>query len=170
MFEGLINWLKNRGISNTLIAFFLFLFFLQLGVIVHESSHVLVARVLGCEAGVHEANFFTGVSGVSCDMFQGAEKNNRLVIIALAGPLIAFLFGCLLWYTGKDAIERMGAIEFWLYSTLPSLYPYMPMSDMAQAISFGLRPGVGWLIFIAVTMFIAYQIAVEVTEKSRPFV
>jgi len=133
--------------------------FVNLSLIIHEGSHVLVARLLGVEAGVNQLLMFTGVSAI------GDTTPIQFILIALAGPIGAFLYGLWCYFVEKDSVIRVAGIVSFFYSVIPSLAPFMPNSDMAQAIEHGLNPLLGWLIYLLIFSYCFKLIIDEVTEK-----
>lgn len=156
--------LSARGINQQIAGVILFFFFVFLTLIVHESGHIFTARMYGCSAGLQQVMGFTGASGIDC---PDGTPNSIWVKIALAGPIISFLFGLWLWFVeGKDSIMRMGGLIAFLYSTIPNLSWWLPNSDMNLAIhQFGLSLITGAIICIAITGFSANLILQELTDK-----
>jgi len=161
--EELIKWLKNFNLSDLAIAFVLGILFTNLSLVVHELSHVLTANYFGCKAGINSLNTYTGSSSI-----DETCSNDKMILIALAGPLGAFLYGLICWYYGgKNSILRLAGLISFFYSVMPSLYPYIPGSDMYVAISFGLNPGLGTLIWLLISGIIYYLVALEIVDRSH---
>ena len=159
------EWLaRNIPLTGVALSAVIGFFFVFLSLIVHETSHIAAARMLDCSAGIKRLDFVTGLSAVDC---SGADW--KLMMVALAGPLGATLYGMWVWFSGKDRIARAGAIASFFLSVIPSLYPGLEGGDMAKAIHHGLNPLLGRILFIAVFGVIFYQLIKECSEKERPF-
>ena len=155
----------ERGLGNLLTAFILGTLFTNLSLVIHELGHVLTANLLGCPAGISFLNLYTGASSI------GACPDEKMVLVALAGPMFAFLYALYAWFVeGKDSIIRLAGLVSIFYSVLPNLYPAMPGSDAWIAVNqFGLSPVHAWLIWIVTSAIAFYLIAQEITEKEYPF-
>jgi len=169
--RSLVEWLTGRGLGNLAIGFILFWTYLSLSLLIHEvAGHWMTAKLLGCEAAIGELRQIIGFTMVSCEMFPPAVEKSKLVLIALAGPLVSFLAGLWVWLREHpDAPIRLLALLLFFYSTIPSLIPVVPQSDVAQAINWGLHPVHGWLVFIIITSMIGILVGREITEKRWPY-
>jgi len=166
LFISLGSWLKRRlrevddtifwGIFGTLI--------INLSLIVHEASHFIAARIIGCTAFITELNFFTGSTGVGECTAQGLQ------IIALAGPVGTWIFALYLYFReGKNSLFRMLAIMAMAFSVLPSTALIIPQSDFSQAVTFGFSLGKAALLSIIIFGYTMFLFAKEMLdEKFKP--
>ena len=162
--ERIIEFLRRYDLSDLAIAFIVGLLFTNLSLVIHELSHVIVARYLGCPASINSLNIYTGYSSV------GECSNDKMVVIALAGPIGAFLYGLFCWYYGgKDSILRLAGLISFFYSVMPSLYPFLPGSDMYAAIRFGFSPALGTIVWLSISAIIYYLVALEIVDRVRIF-
>jgi len=162
--ERIIEWLRSYNLSDLAIAFIVGILFTNLSLIIHESSHIMVARYFKCPAKIRSLNIYTGVSEI------GECSNDKMILIALAGPIGAFIYGILCWYYGgKDSIMRLAGLISFFYSVMPSLYPFMSGTDMYNAIEFGLNPGYAVLIWLSISAIIYYLVALEIVDRIKIF-
>lgn len=167
--DKVIDYLRDiasdRGIPSVLFSMILMLLAIQLTVVAHESGHMLVANLLGCRAGIGEARFYVGWTGFDCPKEWPEERLNKTIqLIALAGPLTAFLVGSYLWFYEENGLTRVMALPFWFYGTLPNLY-VIKGTDMSMALQYGLNPLLGLLIYFGISAFISFAVVREVTER-----
>ena len=127
--------------------------FIILATTIHEYlGHALISNILKCEYSVTDIFIFTGSTLVkTCPL-------DRLLYIALAGPLAAFFIGLLfwaVWYFTRNLPElKVASYILWLYGTIPNLTPFFPENDMFWALKSGLNPFTGILIFLLTTAII----------------
>lgn len=134
------KWNLPYFIENTILGLLAFF----LATLIHESGHTLTALILGCNAGIAHVGLITGATGVaSCAPW-------KLSIIALAGPLTAFMFGLLIWFTENEnsRLRLLSIILFFLSSSL-QLVPTKPL-DGYWAIYYGCPRIVEFFIFLTV--------------------
>ena len=146
---------SSEFIENTLLA----LFALFISTAIHELGHVLFAIVLGCPAGVAHVGLITGKSVVS-----DVCTNTQLILIALGGPLTAFLAGLLIWFLEKESKLRYLSVILMLFSSSLQLIPLNPL-DGYQAIKFGLNPTIEIFLFLLVYS-ISANIIIKAIKKS----
>ena len=151
-----------RGIANILISAFLLLFAISLGTFIHESGHAIAAAFFSCKYNM-SSNVFTGATAIECP-FEGVAYNRALILISLAGPLLAFAVGTILYFMTEHGFTRSAGALIWIISVIPSLSPFLPMADMHVAIQAGLNPIVGWMIFLLITGFCAYHYFIEMQD------
>ncbi|HDD44261.1 MAG TPA: hypothetical protein ENG63_05310 [Candidatus Desulfofervidus auxilii] len=161
--EGILTKLvkdlrKRTTIPQLLFSLIVGFIAVNLSLLVHESSHVIVARLLGVEAGISQLMMFTGMSSI------GETTPMQFYLIALAGPIGAFLYGLWCYFFEKDSIIRVAGIVSFFYSVLPSLAPFMPGSDMAQIIAKGFNPLLGWIIYLLIFGYCFKLVIQEVIE------
>ena len=162
--DRVIEFLRRYDLSDLTIAFIVGLLFTNLSLIIHELSHIFVANYLGCPATIESLNIYTGASSV------GECTNDKMVIIALAGPIGAFLYGLFCWYHGgKDSILRLAGLISFFYSVMPSLCPFLPGSDVYTAIRFGLNPSLGTILWLSISAIIYYLVALEIVDRIKIF-
>lgn len=132
------NWKLPLFIENTLLGLLAFFF----STLIHELGHVLTATVLGCNAGIKHVGMIMGASGIAeCASW-------KLSIIALGGPLTAFIFGLYFWYSeGENSRLRFLSIILFTLSSVIQLIPRKPL-DGYWAIYYGMPPFIELLIFI----------------------
>jgi len=133
---GLIT--SSEFIENTLIA----LFALFISTAIHELGHVLFAFGVGCPAGISHVGLITGKTAVS-----ESCTNSQLILIALGGPLTAFIVGLIIWFFEKESKIRYLSVVLMFFSSSLQLIPLPPL-DGYQAIKFGLNPAVEILLFL----------------------
>ncbi len=134
----------------------------NLGVTLHELFlHNGVAWILGCSA-TSDANVYTGITMFLC------EPGNpiQMILIGLSAPLGAFIIGMLLWLWDKDSVLRFVGLIIMMYSSIPSLFPLIPGSDMAFAISYGFSPLFGWIIYFVVTGVFYLALLEEILDRN----
>lgn len=129
---------SSEFIENTLIA----LFALFISTAIHELGHVLFAYAVGCPAGISHVGLITGKTAVS-----DACTNTQLILIALGGPLTAFIVGLIIWFFEKESKIRYLSVVLMFFSSSLQLIPLPPL-DGYQAIKFGLNPAVEILLFL----------------------
>lgn len=161
--EDLKGWLKKKApLSGIALAAFIFLFFTNLSLVVHEVSHTLLARLLGCQASISNLAMFAGATSIK----NCADSN--LVWVALAGPIGALAYASYLYFSSKDGLLRLAGMISIFYSVLPSLGPMMNGSDMSKAIQYGFNPILGGAMFFGVSGYFTYQFLREITERENP--
>lgn len=162
--EILLDKIKEFDIPDALATATVFMIFLILGASVHELSHYFTALLLGCKANVLSIDLFTGATSVFC------KHNEDYILVALAGPFGALLFSLYMYFSGgKNSISRIASIVMLFYSVIPNLYPFGKGTDMYMAISFGLRPLVGIILFFIVFVIGSYLIALEIVDRREVF-
>lgn len=159
VFTKIVRDIRDKTtISELMFSLIIGFIFINLSLLIHESSHVIMARILGVEAGINNLLMFTGSSVI------GSTTPSQFILIALAGPMGAFLYGLYCYFIEKDSIIRVAGIVSFFYSVIPSLAPYLPNSDMFQAIASGLNPLVGWFIYLVIFAYCFKLILEEITE------
>ena len=170
VFDNFVRYVKDifsrRGLPEFFASMVIMLTTIPIATFTHESGHMITATLMGCKATIGEADYFIGWTGIECpDEMPESRVRFTLMVTALAGPLLAFSIGTYLWFSGEDDLTRALAIPFWWYSTLPNLYIYPPVLDMAVAVQNGLNPLIGMLIFYGIAGFISYATIREIMEK-----
>lgn len=92
--------------------------FLGLSVVIHETSHLVVARALGYEAEVHygiELPYLYGVVNISPSARAPGDK----ILIYSAGGLGAAAVFFILWFTIEDIVAKL-LLSF--FTTLQAVY------------------------------------------------
>jgi len=158
----------EREVKHTIISICLALFIaifgytlIQSATSFHEFFHGILLTLIGCKP-VSGAQIFSGAtSWENCEL-----TDLQWQVIALAGPLGSFFLGLFLWYKGgENSILRFVALSLMLYSTLPSLYPDLPNSDMWVAIQHGFNKGVGYLLWILASGISFHAILDEILDR-----
>jgi len=152
--QTIASWSLPRFLENLIIALFSFF----VATLIHELGHVLTALILGCPAGIQHIGMISGATGVAeCPAWQ-------LGIIALGGPVFAWLMGIVFWFSEeKKSRMRFISILLWLLSSAVQLIPANPL-DGYQAIKFGISPLVVWSIFL-ITFSISSNLLIdEITD------
>lgn len=166
---GLSNFKKaleeNLNIPELALSILIGLMFMSISTFVHEViGHTATAGLLGCKA-YPKNGVFVGVTGYECP--KGEEWKG--IIIALAGPLAAFIFGLWAWFYEEDSWIRMLGLLSFYYSVAPNLVPWIPFTDMHKALELGLNPVIGWSIYLLIQSLIFYWTFQEITERKEPF-
>jgi len=158
------NWLLSQGLSELLVSFTLFMIFLFLSTLIHESIHTVTAWLLHCEAGIQQVFLFTGLTGVEC------SESLNFALVAISAPIGMFLVGLYLWFAGgeNDPFSRLFAIINWLYGSIPNMTWWNIGTDFNQALVNGIDVTRLALIFVIVVSVVAYLISKEIAEK-EPF-
>ena len=163
MKEKIREWVKRKGYGDLVLILILAHLFMSISVAIHELGHVLTGYLLGCPGGIIQLRIITGETGISRCPYS------KMIIIALGGPLLAFLYGLWLWNAGgKDSILRLAGNISFAYSVIPSIMPFLRGSDMWKAIYvFGLKPWVGWLIYFGISSVCFLLWGLEVVDRWR---
>jgi len=136
------------------------LLIIEAGTMVHEGFHNVILRLMGCKAG-SSAEVFTGATGFECEL-----SDLQMQVVALAGPIGAFLTGLAIWkFLGEDKPIRLLALFLMVYSAIPSLFLGISNSDASVAVEHGFNEGVMWLLFIIVLGVSVICFLEEIMEK-----
>lgn len=161
--EEVRSWNIPRFVQLTLLL--IIVFFLSTGI--HESAHLIVAYLIGCNAGIGEVKLLTGETGVDC------PNDWQYGITALAGPLVSFAVGFYLWFSEVKPMEmgelsefRMFAVILFFLSAIFQLFPGLIYSDGWHAISFGIPPGIVWGLWFLIVGLTANIIISEPIRRT----
>lgn len=162
IYRSIKNLMKEKlNLPDMIIALIIGFLFMSISTFVHEIvGHTATAGILGCKAS-SKYNVFVGMTGYECP--EGQEWKG--IIIALAGPIAAFIFGLWAWFYGEDDVIRMLGLLSFYYSVIPNLVPWIPYTDMSKAIQLGLDPLLGWLIYLTIQSLVFYWTFEEILEK-----
>ena len=134
---------------------------INMGTTFHEYMfHNLIAHLLGCTSN-SSVNIFSGVTTFDCPVMTPLMG----IIIALSAPVGVFFVGMFLWNINKDSILRVVGGFMMFYSSIPSLFPMIPASDMSFAIRQGFNPIAGWLIYIILSGYFFWKFMEEVEDR-----
>ncbi len=97
---------KRRAIDNIKRGIALFIIFLGLSLVVHETFHLVVARALGYEANVFYGVEFPNVYGF-VHLNPSCQNSIHTIIIFSAGGLGTGLVFFILWSTIEDIIAKL---------------------------------------------------------------
>ncbi len=151
-------WLSDAGLPEFLINTILFILFFGISTTVHELGHVIVGKLLCSSAGIMDLTLLTGATGVDgCSNFS-------LQIIALAGPVTAFLVGLYIWFMDEDSRARLLSIVMFMVSSILQLYPKVNL-DGQQYINYGGSPILLWIIWFVIVGVTGNLIIGEIKEK-----
>ena len=155
--EEVKSWNLNEFIENTILG--LIAFFLATGI--HELGHVIVGNILGCPSQLLHVGLILGVTGVS-----DTCPPSKMMIIALAGPIFAFLTGIYIWFKeDKDSKLRLLSIILFLISSIVQLVPTEPL-DGYKAIYFGF-PVIAELFIFFVVFSISINLILHEIEDRK---
>jgi len=157
---------KSHDIGQYLIAIVFGIAAINISLLVHEKfGHVFAALLMGYDASMVSDTLFEGATAV-----QGVNiPLEHLAVIALAGPLVSFIFGQICWSFGKNHPLRYVGLVSWLISTLPNLMP-VGSRDAAIAAQYFGKP-LMWLLFYVMFSYVWVRLLfegigpVEVIEK-----
>jgi len=168
--DELDNWLiKERGLSRIMASAIMFLLFMFLSTLIHESVHVAATTILQCQAGgVNHVGLFLGNSGLDCSNLL--NENMAMIVIAMSAPIFMALLGYYMWFVGGKDNEytRLFGIINLFYGSLPNLAYWNSGTDAAVAVSYGLGSGWAMLIFLSITAISGYLISKEMADR-EPF-
>lgn len=157
-----VRWLKEQiDIDEMAFALIIGFIFVNLSLVIHEICHVIMANLLGVRASLAYLLMYTGATSV------GEATPSQMILIALAGPLGALLYGLYMWYLEPDGILRYAGLASFFYSVLPNLAPFLQGSDMYVAIQNGLNPLVGWIIYLFVFAYCTKIILDEIYDRLK---
>ncbi len=150
--------LLKTGLPHIIVSFLMGLFALILGATIHEFGHHLVAAILGTGVPITHVQIMTGVTE-----FQ-PMGNGKHILVAFAGPLLAYFVGMYMWFLNKDHLIRSVGSIIVFFSFIPSFFPSLPGSDMSYAIVNGFPSAIGWIIWALLTGFFLASYNDEITE------
>jgi len=161
--EWLDRWLEEEfDLSDVSRAFIIGFTFVFIGLIIHETAHKLTAIYFGCPASITDLDMYFGSTAVadSC-------SRNYMMLVSLAGPFAAMIYGLIAWHSGENTISRfMGNIVL-AYSVLPNLWPFVTYTDMGKAIQYGLNPIVAYMLWIFPSAYIFWIWGKEVVDRKK---
>jgi hypothetical protein len=156
------NWYQMKNIPEFIGLTFLGAFVLIISTGIHELAHSVTGSLLNCPNAIMGINLFNGSTAV------GTCSESSMVLMALAGPGIAFLLGMLVWFTTHpDHPAKIWSYVAWFYGTLPNLAPWANGSDMHVAVQNGLNPLLGYAIFGFAMLIIFPLIFKEIEDKQE---
>jgi len=159
-----VRWLKEQlNVNELVFSLIIGIVFVNLSLIIHELSHVIVANLLGVKASIAYLQMFTGATSL------GEATPSQMILIALAGPLGALLYGLYMWYLEPDGILRFAGLASFFYSVIPNLAPFIQGSDMYVAIQNGLNPFVGWIIYLFVFAYCTKIVLDEIYDRLKRY-
>lgn len=157
LFDRAFEALYDMPYAKMIFSMVVFASFLQISVFVHEFGHWFFAKLFGYESYITALNQYFGATAVPDSVLP-----QHLIIIAYAGPLVAFAVGSYLWFAEENGLARLGGLLFWLYSCLPNLYPLQPFTDAFNAVKAGFSASWALFIYAIVLSFISYEVLKEV--------
>jgi len=135
--------------------------FINIGTTTHEFVlHNLIARSLGCKT-TSDVSIFSGITSFDCPNLTPLGA----IFIALIAPIGCFIFGMILWNVHPNHLIRAIGGIMMFYSSIPSLFPLIPASDMSFAIRQGFNLYVGWAIYIICSGVLFYEYFKEVEDR-----
>ena len=144
----------NKIPENT----FLFLIFLGLSTFFHELGHTLTGLALCGQAGITSLSLISGATSV------GTCSSELLIIVALAGPLVSFIIGLLIYtHYNEDSRIRISSFILFILSAIMQLF-IIGMSDGMQAVNFGANPIFVWGILLGMIGIAGNLIFIEVED------